>query len=60
LISRDQKLQSAISAYDRIKAQAELVKIAPRYDYLEQERRSTVGYRGPRALYGSLFKMRDC
>ena len=38
------------------KAQAELVKIAPRYDYLEQERRSTVGYRGPRALYGTLFK----
>src|SRR6266513_478682 len=56
-ISRDPKLGSAISAYDRIqKAQAELVKIAPRYDYLEQERRSTVGYRGPRALYGSLFK----
>jgi len=56
-ISRDPKLGSAISAYDRIKkAQAELVKIAPRYDYLEQERRSTVGYRGSRALYGSLFK----
>jgi hypothetical protein len=56
-ISRDPKLGSAISAYDRIKkAQAELVKIVPRYDYLEQERRSTVGYRGPRALYGSLFK----
>ena len=56
-ISRDPKLGSAISAYDRIKkAEAELVKIAPRYDYLEQERRSTVGYRGPRALYGSLFK----
>ncbi len=56
-ISRDPKFGSAISAYDRIqKAEAELVKIAPRYDYLEQERRSTVGYRGPRALYGSLFK----
>src|SRR5437764_1603473 len=56
-ISRDPKLGSAISAYDRIqKAQAELVKIAPGYDYLEQERRSTVGYRGPRALDGSLFK----
>src|SRR5205809_3576216 len=56
-ISRDPKLGSAISAYDRIKkVEAELVKIAPRYDYLEQERRSTVGYRGPRALYGSLFK----
>jgi hypothetical protein len=56
-ISGDAKLRSTIAAYDRIKrAQAELVKIAPRYDYLEQERRSTVGYRGPRALYGSLFK----
>jgi len=56
-ISSDIKLRSTIAAYDRIKkAQAELVKIAPRYDYLEQERRSTVGYRGPRALYGSLFK----
>ena len=56
-ISNDVKLRSTIAAYDRIKkAQAELAKIAPRYDYLEQERRSTVGYRGPRALYGSLFK----
>jgi hypothetical protein len=56
-ISGDARLRSTIAAYDRIKrAQVELVKIAPRYDYLEQERRSTVGYRGPRALYGSLFK----
>ena len=56
-ISSDVKLRSTIAAYDRIKkAQAELVKIAPRYDYLEQERRSTVGYRAPRALYGSLFQ----
>jgi hypothetical protein len=56
-ISRDPKLRSTIAAYDRIKkAQAELAKLAPRYDYLEQERRSTVGYRGPRALYGTLFK----
>jgi nicotinamide mononucleotide adenylyltransferase len=56
-ISRDPKRASALAAYDRIKkAQADLVKIAPRYDYLEQERRSTVGYRGPRALYGTLFK----
>ena len=56
-MSSDVKLRSTIAAYDRIKkAQAELVKIAPRYDYLEQERRSTVGYRGPRALYGSLFQ----
>src|SRR5213595_561539 len=45
-ISRDSKLKSRIGAYDRIKnAQAELAKIAPRYDYLEQERPSTVGYR---------------
>src|SRR5438128_8822707 len=46
-----------ITAFDRIKkAQAELAKIAPRYDYLEQERPITVGYRGPRAFYGTLFK----
>jgi Peptidase S46 len=56
-ISRDPKLKATLSAYDRIsKAQAELAKIAPRYDYLEQERPITVGYRGPRALYGTLFK----
>ncbi|PYI75277.1 MAG: serine protease, partial [Verrucomicrobia bacterium] len=56
-ISKDSKLKSRIGAYDRIKnAQAELAKIAPRYDYLEQERPSTVGYRGPRAFYGTLFK----
>ena len=56
-ISRDPKLKSTLSAYDRIKkAQTELVKIAPRYDYLEQERPITVGYRGPRAFYGTLFK----
>jgi nicotinamide mononucleotide adenylyltransferase len=56
-IGRDPKLRSTIAAYDRIKkAQAELVKIAPRFDYLEQERPITVGYRGPRAFYGTLFK----
>jgi Peptidase S46 len=56
-ISRDPKLKSTIGAYDRIrKAQAELVKIAPLYDYLEQERPITIGYRGPRAFYGTLFK----
>jgi Peptidase S46 len=56
-ISADTKLKSAIDAYDRIKkAQAELARIAPRYDYLEQERSLPVGYRGPRAFYGSLFK----
>ncbi|MEP6710035.1 MAG: S46 family peptidase [Verrucomicrobiota bacterium] len=56
-MARDPKLRSTLSAYDRIKkAQTELVKIAPRYDYLEQERPITVGYRGPRAFYGTLFK----
>ena len=57
VISRDPKFKATLSAYDRIKkAQAELAKIAPRYDYLEQERPITVGYRGPRALYSTLFK----
>src|SRR5205807_977165 len=56
-ISRDPKLKSTTGAYERIKkAHAELVKIALRYDYLEQERPGTVGYRGPRAFYGTLFK----
>ena len=56
-ISRDPKLRPTIAAYDRIKkTQAELVKLAARYDYLEQERPGTVGYRGPRAFYGTLFK----
>ena len=56
-IASDPKLRSTTEAYDRIKnAQAELVKIAPRYSYLEQERPITVGYRGPRAFYGNLFK----
>ncbi len=56
-ITRDPKLRSTSGAYDRIKkAQGEIIKIAPRYDYLEQERPITVGYRGPRAFYGTLFK----
>ena len=56
-VARDPKLKSTIAAYDRIKkAQAELVKLAPRYDYLEEERPITVGYRGPRAFFGTLFK----
>ena len=56
-IARDPKFKSTISAYDRIKrAQAEIAKNAPVYNYLEQERPSTVGYRGPRALSGNLFK----
>ncbi len=56
-ISRNPKLKSTTGAYDRIKkAQAELVRIAPRYDYLEQERPVSVGYRSPRAFYSTLFK----
>ncbi len=56
-IARDPKLRPTSAAYDRIKkAQTEIVRIAPRYDYLEQERPITVGYRGPRAFYGTLFK----
>jgi hypothetical protein len=56
-IARDPKLRSTIGAYDRIKkAQAEIAKNAPLYNYLEQERPSPVGYRGPRAVFGNLFK----
>src|SRR5437764_1617354 len=56
-IARDPKLRSTTAAYDRIKnAQAEIAKNAPLYNYLEQERPITVGYRGPRALSGDLFK----
>ncbi|HEX4652666.1 MAG TPA: S46 family peptidase [Candidatus Udaeobacter sp.] len=57
LIARDSKLKSTTAAYDRIKrAQAEIAKNAPLYNYLEQERPVTIGYRGPRALSGDLFK----
>src|SRR5205809_2977306 len=56
-IAHDPKFKSTTSAYDRIKnAQAEIAKNAPLYNYLEQERPITVGYRGPRALSGDLFK----
>jgi hypothetical protein len=56
-IARDPKFRSTANAYDRIrKAQAEIAKNAPLYNYLEQERPSPVGYRGPRALFGNLFK----
>src|SRR5881396_2621099 len=56
-IGRDPKFKSTLSAYDRIKrAQAEIAKNAPVYNYLEQERPVTIGYRGPRALSGDLFK----
>src|SRR5207253_11025615 len=37
-------------------AQAEIAKNAPLYNYLEQERPITIGYRGPRAFSGNLFK----
>src|SRR5207253_4282176 len=56
-IARDPKLKATAAAYDRIKrAQAEIAKNAPVYNYLEQERPVTVGYRGPRALSGNLVK----
>jgi hypothetical protein len=56
-IGHDPKLRSTIAAYNRIKrAQGEIVKNAPLYNYLEQERPSIVGYRPPRALSGDLFK----
>src|SRR6059058_5182363 len=56
-IGHEAKFKSALSAYDRIKrAQAEIAKNAAMYNYLEQERPVTVGYRGPRAFSGSLFK----
>src|SRR5205809_1718569 len=56
-IARDPKLRSTANAYDRIKkAQAEIAKNAPLYNYLEQERPIPVGYRGPRAFFGNLFK----
>src|SRR5438094_6151504 len=56
-ITRDSKFKSTISAYDRIKhALTEIAKNAPLYNYLEQERPITIGYRGPRALSGNLFK----
>lgn len=56
-IATDPKLKSALSAYDRIKrAQTEIAKNAPIYNYLEQERPITIGYRAPRAFSGDLFK----
>src|SRR4029453_2362878 len=56
-IAHDPKLKSTADAYDRVrKAQADIAKNAPLYNYLEQERPVTVGYRGPRAFSGNLFK----
>src|SRR5436309_1612979 len=55
-ILRNPKLVDTNTAFDRIKkAQAELAKIAPRYDYLEQERPNPVGYRGPRAIANRIW-----
>ncbi|HJT81887.1 MAG TPA: S46 family peptidase [Chthoniobacterales bacterium] len=57
LMEANPSTKPAVAGYDRIKrAQSEIAKIAPRYDYLEQERPVTVGYRGPRTAYGTLFK----
>src|SRR5438876_4276006 len=56
-VTNDPKLGSTGAAFDRIKnAQAEVAKNAPLYNYLEQERPISVGYRGPRAFSGNLFK----
>jgi len=57
-ISRNSTLAGTISAYARINdAEAALAHLALRYEYLEQERRSTLNtYRQPRALVGNLFK----
>ncbi len=56
-IGRDSKFKSTSAAYDRIKrAQGEIAKNAPLYNYVEQERPITIGYRGPRAFAGTLFK----
>jgi len=56
-IARDPKLKSTSNAYDRIKnAQAEIARIAPRYNYLEVERPRFTAYRAPRAFAGNLFK----
>src|SRR5437773_8562224 len=56
-IAHDPKLKATTATYDRVKrAQAEIAKNAPVYNYLEQERPVTIGYRGPRAFAGNLFK----
>src|SRR6266542_4091208 len=56
-IARDPKLRPTANAYDRIKkAQTEIAKVAPIYNYLEIERPKTTTYRPPRAFVGNLFK----
>jgi hypothetical protein len=57
-ISADPQLQSAVSAYDKIKqTQAETAKILPVYHYFEVSRgRASASYRAPRSFYSNLFK----
>ena len=56
-LTRDPKLRSTSNAYDRIKnAQAEIVKNAPLYNYLEMEAPRYTAYREPRAFVSNLFK----
>jgi len=56
-ISGDSKRTSATGAFDRIKkAQTEIARNAPVYDYLEMERVNFGVYRQPRAFYSTLFK----
>jgi hypothetical protein len=56
-ISNNPKFAAAATAYDRIKkAQTEIAKNAPIYDYLEMERPKVTVYRQPRAFYSTLFK----
>jgi hypothetical protein len=56
-ISGNPKLNSATGAFELIrKAQAEILRNAPVYDYLEMERPKFGVYRQPRAFYSTLFK----
>jgi Peptidase S46 len=56
-ISRDPKQKPAAGAFELIrKAQAEIVRNAPVYDYLEMERQKFGVYQRPRAFYSTLFK----
>ena len=57
-ITADPQLQSAVSAYDKIKqTQAETAKILPVYHYFEVSRgRGSASYRAPRSFYSNLFK----
>jgi hypothetical protein len=56
-VSADPKLRSTSSTYDRIqKAQEQIAKNAPIYNYFEQESPNFGIYRQPRAFYSTLFK----